>query len=154
MSCVFLGAEMWKFFHLQTRCSLQFLTPKQLPTLVAGFPFPSWLKFADSFSFHFSKLPRQNFLRKFRHLRLLRSSQLQGNFCERSLLWKQSTLVKFTLSLSKCSRHKSYRQNLIIFYLALFIWLSQIPYLCICNGKTRTSTTHLFGQREKSESTN
>ena len=67
MSCVFLGAEMWKFFHLQTRCPLQFLTPKQFPTLVAGFSLPSWLIFTGSFSFHFSKLPRQNFLQKFCH---------------------------------------------------------------------------------------
>ena len=27
----------------------------------------SWLKFTGSFSFHFSKLPRQNFLQKFCH---------------------------------------------------------------------------------------
>ena len=51
----FLGAEMWKFFHLQTRCPLQFLTPKQFPTFVAGFSLPSWLIFKGSFSFHFSK---------------------------------------------------------------------------------------------------
>lgn len=55
MSCVFLGAEMWRFFHLQTRCPLQFLTPKQFPTFVAGFSLPSWLIFMGSFSFHFSK---------------------------------------------------------------------------------------------------
>ena len=46
---------MWKFFHLQTRCPLQFLTPKQFPTFVAGFSLPSWLIFKGSFSFHFSK---------------------------------------------------------------------------------------------------
>ena len=40
-----------------------------------GFPLPSWLKFTGSFSFHSSKLPLQNFLRKFCHPILLRSSQ-------------------------------------------------------------------------------
>ena len=108
----FLEAEMWKFFHLQTRCPLQFLTPKQFPTFVAGFPLPSWLIFKGSFSFHFSKLPRQNFLRKFCHTRLLRSSQWQVNFCECSQLWKQSTLVKFILSLPKCSRQQKNSKKL------------------------------------------
>ena len=73
-------------FSVTLSITIFFCWLRQAQPTKKGFPFPSWLKYTGSFSFHFSKLPRQNFLRKFRHPRLLRSSQLQGNFCERSQL--------------------------------------------------------------------
>ena len=64
-----------KFLYFSTfrhafRCNLSLRAkrsnPKFLPA-ITGFPLQSWLKFTNSFSFHFSKLPRQNFLQKFCH---------------------------------------------------------------------------------------
>ena len=64
-----------KFLYFSTfrhafRCNLSLRAkrsnPKFLPA-ITGFPLQSWLKFTGSFSFHFSKLPRQNFLQKFCH---------------------------------------------------------------------------------------
>ena len=57
-------------FRHAFRCNLSLRAkrsnPKFLPA-ITGFPLQSWLKFTGSFSFHFSKLPRQNFLQKFCH---------------------------------------------------------------------------------------
>ena len=64
-----------KFLYFSTfrhafRCNLSLRAkrsnPKFLPA-ITGFPLQSWLKFTGSFSFHFSKLPRQIFLQKFCH---------------------------------------------------------------------------------------
>ena len=68
----FLEAHAFVFFSLSDafRCNLSLRAkrsnPKFLPA-ITGFPLQSWLKFTGSFSFHFSKLPRQNFLQKFCH---------------------------------------------------------------------------------------
>ena len=64
----FFVAHVLIFFHFSTRFphSLfkNFLRKifKRAQTMLQ-----SWLKFTGSFSFHFSKLPRQNFLQKFCH---------------------------------------------------------------------------------------
>ena len=68
----FLEAHAFVFFPFRHafRCNLSLRAkrsnPKFLPA-ITGFPLQSWLKFTNSFSFHFSKLPRQNFLQKFCH---------------------------------------------------------------------------------------
>ena len=69
----FLEAHAFVFFfpfRHAFRCNLSLRAkrsnPKFLPA-ITGFPLQSWLKFTGSFSFHFSKLPRQNFLQKFCH---------------------------------------------------------------------------------------
>lgn len=80
-------------FSVTLSITIFFCWLRQAQPTKKGFPLPSWLKFTGSFSFHSSKLPRQNFLRKFRHPISFRSSQWQGNFCKRSQLWKQSTLA-------------------------------------------------------------
>ena len=77
----FFVAHVLVFSHIQTRFPHSlFKNFSQKIFKRAQTMLQSWLKFTDSFSFHFSKLPRKNFLRKFLHPRLLRSSQWQRNF--------------------------------------------------------------------------
>ena len=77
----FFVAHVLIFFHFSTRFPHSlFKNFSQKIFKRAQTMLQSWLKFTDSFSFHFSKLPRKNFLRKFLHPRLLRSSQWQRNF--------------------------------------------------------------------------
>ena len=65
-------------FSVTLSITIFFCWLRQAQPTKKGFPLPSWLKFTGSFSFLSSKLPRQNFLRKFRH------PFKEGEFCERS----------------------------------------------------------------------